>query len=178
MTNELIKLTYTKEMEKQDKLWETEEEDTVVMERLFKEIVKEAKEKGFTGYCDIYQGPGEAICEIFTTKEEYELSVSTMMDTLMVGYCKPLMEYLEKYLNTNLSKTKMDRYLFANMVVGEGSECLWREIVNDNSMFKQLMDDESDDLTETIARNLSKMTIDDLNRLSEKYYLGIEICNC
>ena len=178
MTNELIKLTYTKEMEEQDRLWETEEEDTVVMERLFKEIVKEAKEKGFTGYCDIYQGPGEAICEIFTTEEEYELSLVEMQDTFMVGYCKPLIEGLEKYLNANLSKTKIDRYLFASMVIGEGSQCLWREIVNDDLRFNQLMNDDSDTIAETISENLSRMTIDDLNRLSEKYYLGVEICNC
>ena len=178
MSKKIIKLTYTKEMEEIDKLWEKEEEDARVMERLFKEIVKEAKEKGFTGYCDIYQGSGEAICEVFDTEEEYKLSLDNAGETLMFGYCKPLIEILEKYLNTNLSKTEMDRYEFTNKIIGEGSECLWREIVNDNLMFNKLMDEESDRITETIAINLSKMTIDELNKLSEKYYLGIEVCNC
>ena len=38
-----IKLSNTDEMKKQDKLWEYEVEDTTIMEKLFHDIVNEAK---------------------------------------------------------------------------------------------------------------------------------------
>ena len=94
-----IKLSYTDEMKKQDKLWEYEVEDTTIMEKLFHDIVNEAKEKGFKGYCDIYQGPGECICEIFEDKKEYEKLRESGEETEMVGFCKPLIERLEARIN-------------------------------------------------------------------------------
>lgn len=99
MSNQMVKLTYTDEMKEQDKLWENEEENTTVMERLFNEIVEEAIGKGFTGYCVIYQGPEECICEVFDSKEQYiELQDSSDYRD-MYGFCKPLIKDLEERLN-------------------------------------------------------------------------------
>lgn len=99
MSKTIVKLSYTEEMKEQDKLWINEEENTTIMEKLFHQIVNEAKEKGFTGYCDIYQGPGECICEVFENKKEFKQTLDTMESGTMFGFCKPLVEELEKKIN-------------------------------------------------------------------------------
>lgn len=93
----LIKLTYTDEMKEQDALWEKENEDVQVMERLYKEIIKEAREKGFKGYEVIYEYNGECVCEIYENVEQYNDNDND--SDFMAGYCKPLIEYLEAVLN-------------------------------------------------------------------------------
>ena len=94
------KLTYTKEMKEQDKLWKLEKEDSNLMEKLFHQIVNEAKGKGFTGYCSIYQTNNECICEVFHNKEEYEkASLSGESIYYSFGFCKAIIEELEKRIN-------------------------------------------------------------------------------
>lgn len=93
----IIKLNYTDEMKEQDLLWKNEEEDLEVMEKLYKEIIKEAQEKGFKGHYVIYEYNGECICKIYEDIEHYNNNDED--SDVMVGYCKPLIEYLEALLN-------------------------------------------------------------------------------
>lgn len=97
--NVVIKLNYTDEMKEMDKLWENEEEDTTIMERLFNEIVEEAKEKGFDGVVDIYQGPREAIADVYNSQEEMASAQLSGIETTCYGYCKPLIEHLEERIS-------------------------------------------------------------------------------
>lgn len=93
----IIKLTYTDEMKEQDLLWQTENEDLDVMERLYKGIIKEAQQKGFKGHYEIYKCNGECICEIYKDIEQYNNNEDS---DIIVGYCKPLIEDLEALLNS------------------------------------------------------------------------------
>lgn len=93
------KLTYTKEMKKQDKLWESENEDLYIMEKLMNEIIEEAKTKGFTGTTIIYDGKKEKITEVFENKEQLKSARLGKFESLGFGYCKPLINYLEEILN-------------------------------------------------------------------------------
>jgi len=93
------KLTYTKEMKEQDLLWDNEGEDFDVMEKLFHQIVNEAKEKGFEGHVLIYKTDIEVLAEVFESKDQYEKAIDGLFD----GYestskCKTLIELLEKQL--------------------------------------------------------------------------------
>jgi hypothetical protein len=93
-----MKLDYTDRMKEQDKLWETESEDTNIMENLFNDIIRQAKQKGFNGYYVIYQVNNECVCEIYNSEEEYEKCCNGEEDSeFLFGYCKPLIECLEKY---------------------------------------------------------------------------------
>lgn len=67
-----FKLTYTDEMKKQDKLWDTESEDVNVMEQLQKQIIDEAKAKGWKGVAVFWQGINQSIVDIANSQEEYE----------------------------------------------------------------------------------------------------------
>ena len=92
-----IKLTYTEEMRNQDLLWETESEDTKVMEKLFEKIISEAKEKGLKEYCYIWQGDKECLCNVYESEEDWDNGKEPIVEG--VGYCKPLIKYLEDMLN-------------------------------------------------------------------------------
>lgn len=103
MSKKEIKLTYTEVMKEQDKLWEGEIEDRNLMESLFNQIIKEAKTKGFTGYCKVYQGPGECICEVFDSEEEFNKLFHTDEERDMLGFCKALISNLEERLNREIN---------------------------------------------------------------------------
>lgn len=95
----MIKLTYTDEMKKQDKLWSESNEDLDVMEKLYREIEEEAKQKGFNGIAYIYDGESEKLCTIYESKEQEELARLGKVEVEDFGYCKPLILYLETLLN-------------------------------------------------------------------------------
>lgn len=96
----MMKLTYTEEMKKQDKLWQSQNEDFVVMEKLYNEIIDEAKGKGFKGVTYIYSVGSEMLCQIFNNEEEKKLAdLGSYNDYDEVGYCKPLIEKLEDMIN-------------------------------------------------------------------------------
>lgn len=86
-------------MQKQDKLWNKEKEDLNIMEKLYNKILKDAKDKGFKGIANIYDGGDEKLIEIFRNKEEQELAALGKKDVNTFGYCKPLISHLEKILN-------------------------------------------------------------------------------
>ena len=67
-----MKLTYTDEMQKQDKLWETEKEDTNIMLSLYDSIIQEAKQLGFNGIYESSICNGEAVIYIYDNEEEKE----------------------------------------------------------------------------------------------------------
>lgn len=99
-TESKIALTYTEEMQVQDALWNDEKEDLVVMEKLYEAIIKEAKEKGFTGATYIYCVSGEMLCQIFANEEEKkQATLGIFEDYEEVGHCKPLIRELETILN-------------------------------------------------------------------------------
>ncbi len=99
-----MKLTYTEEMKQQDELWKIENEDFDVMEKLFYNIMEEAKQKGFNGCYKIYQASNECVCEVYANEEEAEKCRNGEIDTeFMFGYCEPLIEHLEKYYLKNLN---------------------------------------------------------------------------
>lgn len=100
MEKVLKRLNYTQEMKEQDKLWESEREDLEVMERLYNEIISEAKSKGFKGIARIYNGTTEKLIEIFETKEEMlKADNGEVIAQQTFGYCKPLIEELEILIN-------------------------------------------------------------------------------
>ena len=106
----MLKLTYTDEMILQDKLWKTQSEDLDVMENLYGQIIAEAKEKGFNGVAYIYSVGSEMLCQIFNSekeKEQADLGVFSNFDE--VGYCKVLIEALEKKINKD--NTKCENYV-------------------------------------------------------------------
>lgn len=93
-----MKLNYTLEMQFQDKLWESEKEDTGKMSMLYEEIINEAKQFGFSGVYEIGVFGGEAVIEIFDSEEEKErLQNSGDGIEFCFGFCKPLINCLEKY---------------------------------------------------------------------------------
>lgn len=92
------KITYTNKMKEQDKLWEDSKEDTLVMEELFNQIYAEAKSLGYDGIINIYQGPGEAIAEVYSNKEEREEAELNGLDVPIFGFCKPLIKHIEDRL--------------------------------------------------------------------------------
>lgn len=98
----MIKLTYTDEMKKQDELWQTEKEDLNTMKKLYNDIIDEAKNNGFQGNVIFHVFNDEAVFEIFESKKEEEMVSSGELDLNgenMGGYCKPLIEKLERILN-------------------------------------------------------------------------------
>ena len=95
-----MKLTYTKEMEQQDNLWKTEEEDLVLMEKLQNDIKNEAIEKGFKGVIDIYEASGEIVAEIYSSEEEFEQASNGEIDfggDNMTGNCQYLIKKINLY---------------------------------------------------------------------------------
>ena len=82
-------IKYTNEIEKQDKLWETENEDIDKMLELYEEIMTEAKKKGFVGRYDIYEHGEEGIITLWLNAEDDEEDAS-------FGYCLPLIRFLEE----------------------------------------------------------------------------------
>lgn len=93
-----IKLTYTKEMQEQDKLWNEDSEDYDIMEKLYNDIIAEARQKGFNGVVDIYRNY-EVVAGIFESEEEKEKLRENDDYITMAGYCKPLIKALEDILN-------------------------------------------------------------------------------
>lgn len=96
------KLTYTTEMEKQDSLWEDEQENLEVMEMLQKSIINEATEKGFKGATFTYVvNENEVITDVFESRQQMEEGYSYESDIEMpsCGNCKELIKVLEKELN-------------------------------------------------------------------------------
>lgn len=93
----MIKLNYTGEMIIQDKLWGEEKENLNIMAKLYKEIMTEAKDKGFNGYYIIYKANEECICEIYENEDAYNNGAESLN---LFGFCKPLIDYLESILNS------------------------------------------------------------------------------
>ncbi|MFW6024954.1 MAG: hypothetical protein ACOCRX_01295 [Candidatus Woesearchaeota archaeon] len=139
----MIKLTYTKEMQKQDNLWESEKEDLSVMEKLFKEIIDEAKAKGFTGVTYIYDAPGEKLCQIFENEKQKSLAhLGEYEDFPEVGCCKYLIKCLEQMINDKMDKVVVTIELKNDYGSGENNgktkqlECL----VKDKSNTSEIID--------------------------------------
>ena len=92
-------LTYTREMQIQDKLWVDAKEDLTIMEKLYHQIVEEAKTKDFKGIVEIFDGEDEKLAEVFKSEEQLNLAKIGKEEVPTFGYCKPLIEYLQELLN-------------------------------------------------------------------------------
>lgn len=90
-----VTLTYTDEMKTQDALWENEQEDSDIMERLFQDIVNEAKANGYTGIANIYQRRSEALCELYDDENHQVAVLTTGANADIYDHCQSLIERLE-----------------------------------------------------------------------------------
>lgn len=99
----MLKLTYTEEMKEQDRLYENEQEDRDVMERLHNNILGEAKRMGFTGVAEVinYNDWHGVNTELFHSQEDLEKERQTGdgLQIAICGYCRALIENLEEILN-------------------------------------------------------------------------------
>lgn len=99
----MLKLTYTEEMKEQDRLYEDEQENSEIMERLHNSIVEEAKSKGFKGVADIinYNDEHGVSTELFHSQEdlEEERQRGNGLQIAICGYCGALIKNLEEILN-------------------------------------------------------------------------------
>lgn len=68
-----------------------------------------------------------------------------------------------------------DRYEFINKVIGEASEEMLREILNDNSLFDKLMAQDDEEFENVMAKKLAVMSIEEMNELSKKYEWDVEV---
>lgn len=71
---------------------------------------------------------------------------------------------------------EVDRYEFASKIIGEGSLKIWKELYNDNKKFRKAVAEKGSDLEFQIIKNLSAMSINELNYLSGKHNLNVLIC--
>ena len=96
-----IKLAYTKEMKKQDELWQTSKEDLKMMYLLQSRILDEAKQKGWQGYAVTYEvNNEEVVTDVYLNKEDYDNQTENFES---FGNCKGLIKCLEDIMN--LKKT-------------------------------------------------------------------------
>ena len=91
-----FRLTYTDEMRKQDELWKTEEENVELMEQLQRQVVYEAKAKGWEGSVVFWRGGNESIVDIAENEEEHEKG----NEVESFGYCKALINKIEADMGT------------------------------------------------------------------------------
>ena len=85
-----FKLTYTKEMEEQDKLWDAARADTEVMAMLQRQIIDEAKERGWEGHAIIWNTDSESVIDVADTEEHIHGSYVASF-----GCCKPALKHIE-----------------------------------------------------------------------------------
>ena len=97
---EEFKLTYTDEMKKQDELWKTEEENIAIMEQLQRQVVYEAKAKGWKGSAVFWKGGNESIVDIAENEEEHQHG----NEVESFGYCKALINKIEADMGTHVRK--------------------------------------------------------------------------
>lgn len=64
---------------------------------------------------------------------------------------------------------RLDRYEFASVVIGEGSEEMIREIFNNNEHYEELVGQETGQFEDVLASKMSEMTIEELTILARKY---------
>ena len=89
-----IKLTYTKEMQEQDELWDKNIEDVEKMAILQIQLIEEAKKKGLRNHCAIDELDDETITYIFNTEEE-----KATYEWVSSSKCKIIKQHLETLLN-------------------------------------------------------------------------------
>lgn len=105
--NNPLNLTYTQEMEEQDKLWENEAEDLEIMEELQIDIIAQAKRNGWDGYFITFDWGNEVITEVYDSLEEFkdvQLGKVEVEDNI-AGNCRGVIWLLNKHY-TYLQKEK------------------------------------------------------------------------
>lgn len=86
-----FKLTYTDEMKKQDELWKEEKEDLELMGQLQRQVVYEAKAKGWKGSAVFWEVGNESVVNIAENVEEHQQG----NEVESFGYCKALIDKIE-----------------------------------------------------------------------------------
>lgn len=107
---EEFKLTYTDEMRKQDELWKTEEENIELMGQLQRQVVYEAKAKGWKGAAVFWEGGNESIVDIAENEEEHQHG----NEVESFGYCKALIDKIEADMGTHVSNEDENEHKVEN----------------------------------------------------------------
>ena len=112
-------LTYTEEMEEQDKLHEDEIEDIETMKELHRQIVLEAVSKGWKGYAEFMTYNGETTTELYPDIETYAYRESNGYEPYSLGKCSAIIKEIEKDLQKNSNIVKSSSYKVSAL---DGSE--------------------------------------------------------
>lgn len=95
----LVTLPYTLDMQQQDALCATEDEDTKKMFEYYEVIEKAARDQGFIGILNKYEYNGEALIELFKNKKELEeAQLGLYEDYETCGTCRCLVQKLLKMM--------------------------------------------------------------------------------
>lgn len=107
---EEFKLTYTDEMRKQDELWKTEEENIEFMEQLQRQVIYEAKAKGWKGSAVFWKFENKSLVDIAENEEEHERG----NEVESFGYCKALINKIEADMGTHVRKEDKNEHKVEN----------------------------------------------------------------
>lgn len=108
-----FKLTYTDEMKKQDELWKEEEEDLELMEQLQRQVIYEAKAKGWKGYAVFWKGENESVVDIAENEDEAWSPYSSEVESF--GYCKALIDKIEADMGTHVRNVDKNEHKVENV---------------------------------------------------------------
>ena len=105
-----FKLTYTDEMKKQDELWKEEEEDLELMGQLQRQVIYEAKAKGWKGAAVFWEGDNESVVDIADNEEEHHHGSNVES----FGYCKALIDKIEAGMGANVRNEDKNEHKVEN----------------------------------------------------------------
>ena len=107
-----FKLTYTDEMKKQDKLWKEEEEDLELMGQLQRQVIYEAKAKGWKGSAVFCEGENESVVYIAENEDEAWSPYRDEVESF--GYCKALIDKIEADMRTHVRNEDKNEHKVKN----------------------------------------------------------------
>lgn len=117
----------------------------------------------------------EILCIIWQDlSKEHSIGIKYINDIDDVYTLSIILDILKSWLSNKINL--MDIPEFINFVIGEGSESLWKDIIDNESLYKKLMNQDNEEISDTIAAILSNTSINKLNKLSQKHNLNIIIC--
>lgn len=96
----MLRIPYTIEMQKQDRLHGDAKEDRDIMAKLHSSIIEEAKNQGFRGTTEselfTLSGDDEFLTTVFKSSEEQELVSLGHIEPRTTGTCRGLLGYLNE----------------------------------------------------------------------------------
>ena len=95
-------IKYTDEMWLNDRLWESEPEDSDLMLKLFHEILYQARKLGFKNPIEIYEANGKICYEIYLDHDHKDACMAGYSEPLKSGcYCKHLIRDIKNILTSS-----------------------------------------------------------------------------